>query len=406
MNARFEHQLRVPGCPGDSLNWIASPNVPPAPSRAVPHIPCVACPASPSVPRSMSRNVPQHAVPGCPAVCVPECPAMHVSVPGCPAVPQCPSVPVPECPASPGTRRLGAPEHPAAHVDATLAEEPVNAGRRGAGDHVHGCIFVPFGANSAFSDFGTPGHPQDSGSTPRHPEESTQKSSERFSPSPKTAPNTIKNDEFRLKINSFFKSSTSSASLQGRSGDKEPEPIAIGIQQNTPINNRQLTYMNNEKSVVGFKPQTPFIVKQGNLSIKIGTESHVHGGGRYIFYHPTRKNGNGTRRRKTYSKSLEIIKKRASDVLRNLMWNQQIKAEVAEFYSMMPADWKSLLPALNKDQLRLVALLSSDIRADEIKSLVPNSINYTNGLPASVKVVPQNAMSKGNGRSSGEKRQA
>jgi hypothetical protein len=238
MNARLEHQLRVPGCPHDSVNRIASPNVPPATSRAVPHIQIVACPESPSVPRSMSLNAPQHAVPGCPAVCVPECPAMHGSVPGCPAVPQCPSVPVPECPASPGTRRLDIPERPAAHVDAGVAEEPVNAGRRGATDHVLGCILVPFGANPAFSDFGTPRHPQDSGGTPWHPEESTQKSSERFSPSPKTAPNTIKNDEFRPKFNSFFKIRTSAAFLQGRSGDTGPEPISIGIQQNTPINNR------------------------------------------------------------------------------------------------------------------------------------------------------------------------
>jgi hypothetical protein len=162
--------------------------------------------------------------------------------------------------------------------------------------------------------------------------------------------------------------------------------------------------MNNEKSEVKVKPEAPFIVREGPLSIEIRTESDGYGGSRYYFNHPIQKDSNGTRRRKTYSQSLEIIKKRASDVLQYLMWNQRTKAEVAELYSVMPADWKNLLPTLNKDQLRLVALISSDIRPDEIKSLVPNSINYTNGLPTSVHIAPQTAMSKGT--SSGDKRQA
>lgn len=74
--------------------------------------------------------------------------------------------------------------------------------------------------------------------------------------------------------------------------------------------------MNNENSEA--KAKEPIIVKEGKLSLEINTESDGRGGIRYYFNDPTKMNSKGTRARKVHSPSLDIIKKRATEVLKEL----------------------------------------------------------------------------------------
>jgi hypothetical protein len=68
----------------------------------------------------------------------------------------------------------------------------------------------------------------------------------------------------------------------------------------------------------------------------------------------------------------------------NHPWKMHKNGRVLKIHSQSAEDWEILLPALNRDELRLVALLISDIRPTEFKRLKPHHIHPATGMPESV----------------------
>jgi len=60
------------------------------------------------------------------------------------------------------------------------------------------------------------------------------------------------------------------------------------------------------------------------------------------------------------------------------------RADAVELDALPAEDWTLLLPALNKEQLRLVAMILADIRLDEIGRLSPKHIVCENGIPVRI----------------------